>query len=212
MRVSPRLFSMPSVLLVNHGYPPWYNAGSEVYTQTLANRLNRSRKTSAVSVVAREQDPFRLDFAVRQTADEHDSTIPVYLINHAREAPYQRFVNKDIDRCFQKICEQLNPRPTIVHFGHLNHLSLSLPAIARDLGAKTIYTLHDFWLMCPRGQFLVNGVAKEETYQLCTKQENQKCASKCFVSRFATGNRSDLSEPHERKVFFQDYRPKKIRR
>jgi hypothetical protein len=45
--------------------------------------------------------------------------------------------------------------------------------------------------MCPRGQFLVNGVAStftnQEPYELCTGQEDTKCASKCFTSRFATG-------------------------
>ncbi|CAF4828715.1 unnamed protein product [Rotaria sp. Silwood1] len=182
----------PSVLLVNHGYPPLFNAGSEVYTQTLAVRLNRSRKTSAVSIIAREQDPFRADFLVRQTQDEHDSTIPIFLINHAREAPYQRFINTDIDHCFKNLCQNLDPKPNIVHFGHLNHLSLTLPQCAKDiLNAKIIYTLHDYWLMCPRGQFLINGVAStftnQEPYELCTGQEDKKCASKCFTSRFATG-------------------------
>lgn len=143
--------------------------------------------------MAREQDPFRADFLVQQTYDEQDPSVPVYLINHAREAPYQRFVNTDIDRSFENICRQLNPKPAIVHFGHLNHLSLTLPRRARDiLGAKIVYTLHDYWLMCPRGQFLVNGVAsafaKEVPYALCTGQEDGKCASKCFTSRFATGN------------------------
>ncbi|CAF0769833.1 unnamed protein product [Rotaria sordida] len=182
----------PSVLLVNHGYPPLFNAGSEVYTQTLAVRLNRSRKTSAVSIIAREQNPFRDDFIIRQTQDEHDSTIPIFLINHAREAPYQRFVNTDIDHCFKNLCQNLYPKPNIVHFGHLNHLSLTLPQSAKDiLNAKIIYTLHDYWLMCPRGQFLINGVAStfinQKPYELCTGQEDKKCASKCFTSRFATG-------------------------
>ncbi|CAF4061020.1 unnamed protein product [Rotaria sp. Silwood2] len=182
----------PSILLVNHGYPPLFNAGSEVYTQTLAVRLNRSRKTSAVSIIAREQDPFRADFLIRQAQDEHDSTIPIFLINHAREAPYQRFVNTDIDRCFKNLCQNLDPKPNIVHFGHLNHLSLTLPQSAKDiLDAKIIYTLHDYWLMCPRGQFLINGVAStftnQEPYQLCTGQDDKICASKCFTSRFATG-------------------------
>ncbi|CAF3834760.1 unnamed protein product [Rotaria sordida] len=182
----------PSVLLVNHGYPPLFNAGSEVYTQTLAVRLNRSRKTSAVSIIARGQNPFRDDFIIRQTQDEHDSTIPIFLINHAREAPYQRFVNTDIDHCFKNLCQNLYPKPNIVHFGHLNHLSLTLPQSAKDiLNAKIIYTLHDYWLMCPRGQFLINGVAStfinQKPYELCTGQEDKKCASKCFTSRFATG-------------------------
>lgn len=145
-----------------------------------------------MSVISREQDPFRSDFVVRQTHDEHDLSIPIFLINHAREASYHRFVNNDIERCFEDICRNLDPKPDIVHFGHLNHLSLTLPQRTKDiLDAKVVYTLHDYWLMCPRGQFLINGAASifnnQEPYELCTEQEDKKCASKCFTSRFATG-------------------------
>lgn len=168
--------------------------------------MNRSGKTASVSVIAREQDPFRSDFLVRQTSDEQDSSIPLFLINHAREAPYQRFINVDIDRCFENICSQFNPKPDIVHFGHLNHLSLTLPQRARDLlNAKIIYTLHDYWLMCPRGQFLVNGVAStfndQQPYELCTRQEDEKCASKCFTSRFTTGFDCHICRTMERFLF-----------
>ncbi|CAF1294449.1 unnamed protein product [Adineta steineri] len=206
----------PSVLLVNHGYPPLFNAGSEVYTQTLAVRLNRSGKTSGVSVISREQDPFRADFLVRQTHDEHDSTIPVHLINHAREAAYQRFVNTDIDRCFEDICRKLHPKPNIVHFGHLNHLSLTLPQRARDiLGAKIVYTLHDYWLMCPRGQFLINGAASaftnQKPYELCTEQKDEKCASKCFSSRFSSGTSANKDREMEYWTWWISERMRAVR-
>lgn len=170
----------------------WSNHISQVYTQTLANRLQNSGKTRSVAVISREQDPFRADFLVRKVADEFNQSIPVFLINHAREAPYQRFNNGDIEKCFENICDALNPKPDVVHFGHLNHLSLRLASRARDLlKAKIIYTLHDYWLMCPRGQFLINGVAsqfeKKEPYELCQGQNDEKCAKRCFTSRFATG-------------------------
>lgn len=92
---------------------------------------------------AREQDPFKSDFNVRCTNDSLDSSLPVYLVNMAREAPYHRFVYNEMDREFEKLLLQL--KPDIVHFGHLNHLSVNLCQIAKRLGAKVVYTLHDYW-------------------------------------------------------------------
>ncbi|CAF0923850.1 unnamed protein product [Adineta ricciae] len=193
-----------------------HHYSTQVYTQTLAVRLNRSGKTSSVSVISREQDPFRADFLVRQSQDEHDPTIPVYYINHAREAAYQRFVNTDIDRCFEDICKQINPKPDIVHFGHLNHLSLTLPQRARDIvGAKILYTLHDYWLMCPRGQFLINGVAStfnnRQPYELCKEQKDEKCATNCFTSRFSTGTTKNKDRETEYWTWWINERMRAVR-
>ena len=140
----------PRILLVNHGYPPDFNGGSEVYTQTLALNMHRSGVYDSVSVFAREHDPFRPDFQVRFSKDPIDPNISVLLVNHARESPYGRYVSAPIDAAFSELVEKINP--DVVHFGHLNHLSLNLPAIAKQVAnAKVVYTLHDYWLMCPRG-------------------------------------------------------------
>ena len=140
----------PRILLVNHGYPPDFNGGSEVYTQTLALNMQRSGEYAHVSVFAREHDPFRSDFEVRHSKDSLDPDISVFLVNHARESPYGRYVSAPIDAAFSDLVEKM--KPDLVHFGHLNHLSLNLPAIAKRVAnAKVIYTLHDYWLMCPRG-------------------------------------------------------------
>jgi glycosyltransferase involved in cell wall biosynthesis len=144
------------VLLVNHGYPPQFNGGSEIYTQTLGIGLVRAG--CAVAVFAREHDAFRPDFTVRRAADETEPALRLHLVNYAREAPYARFLCAPIDAAFTDLLDSF--RPDVVHFGHLNHLSLNLPALARARGARTVYTLHDFWLACPRGQFVVNGPSK----------------------------------------------------
>jgi glycosyltransferase involved in cell wall biosynthesis len=47
------------------------------------------------------------------------------------------------------------------------------------------FTLHDFWLMCPRGQFLQINFANPEFHQLCTGQENTKCALNCYNRYFS---------------------------
>jgi hypothetical protein len=70
----------PKVLMVNHGYPPLFSGGSEVYAQTLALQLHKSGRCGEVNVMAREHDPFRSDFVVRRTFDAADSSLPVYLL------------------------------------------------------------------------------------------------------------------------------------
>lgn len=179
----------PRVLLVNHGFPPQFNGGSEVYTQSLAIGLLRSGRCESVDVFAREHDAFRSDFAMRESHDSLEPRLKLHLINHAREAPYNRFVSAPIDEAFAAVLGRL--RPDIVHFGHLNHLSLTLPQVARSVlpHVKLIYTLHDFWLACPRGQFVEAGVTTPdgEPMRQCDGQSNDKCSSRCYAGRFATG-------------------------
>ena len=173
------------VLLVIHGYPPRYNAGSEVYTQTLAHGLRD--QGIDVSVFAREEDPFSPDYRLRNESDPMWEDIPVFLVNHARSNA--RFRNEEIDRIFGELLEEI--KPDVVHFGHLNHLSTGLIDVAKDHGVRIVFTLHDFWLMCPRGQFLQWGLTGNEPWRLCKGQEDRKCAEHCF-NRFVTG----LDEDH----------------
>lgn len=171
------------VLQVIHGYPPRYNAGSEVYTQTLSRALQG--QGNEVSVFARFNDPFQRDF-VLQT--EHDKDIPVYLVNHARENA--RYEHTEMEDVFSLVLNTVQPE--VVHFGHLNHLSTKLVQIAKEKGAATVLTLHDFWLMCPRGQFLKHTVTnKEEVWKLCDTQRNLECATTCF-NRFHSDEEQDL--------------------
>jgi len=168
------------VLLVIHGYPRRYNAGSEVYTQTLAHAL--SDAGCEVEVFAREEDPFQPDYVLNSETDPLREDIPVHLVNHARSNA--RFQNKAIDEVFKTVLSKV--QPDIVHFGHLNHLSMGLPKIVKDAGLPTVFTLHDFLFMCPRGQFLQWGLTHQSPWALCDGQDDAKCASKCF-NRFLEG-------------------------
>ncbi len=165
-------------LLVIHGYPPYYEAGSEVYTRTLAKALHA--KGLDVLVFARIEDPFVPDFEVRR--EEHEG-IPVVLVNHARDA--QRFTSPEMERCFVQVVDDF--QPDVVHFGHLSHLSMRLPAMAKQRSARTIFTLHDYWLACPRGQFLQWGLTNGEPWAACEGQENAKCGTKCY-NRMMSGH------------------------
>ncbi|SVB33146.1 uncharacterized protein METZ01_LOCUS186000, partial [marine metagenome] len=59
---------------VIHGYPRRYNAGSEIYTQTLAHAL--SDAGCEVSIFAREEDSFLPDYHLRTESDPLRADIP----------------------------------------------------------------------------------------------------------------------------------------
>ena len=50
--------------------------------------------------------------------------------------------------------------------GHVNHLSVGMIRKAKEHGAKVVFTLHDFWMMCPRGQFLETGLDGGEPWKV----------------------------------------------
>ena len=143
-------------MLIIHGYPRQYNGGSEIYTQTLAHGLQDAG--CAVSVFAREEDPFLPDYSLRITTDPIHEKIDVYLVNHPRGAT--RYQNDDIDKILDQVLDRINP--DLVHFNHLNHLSTGLVSVAKSRNLPILFTLHDFWLMCPRGQFLQSGITNNE--------------------------------------------------
>ncbi|HVW99622.1 MAG TPA: glycosyltransferase, partial [Candidatus Babeliaceae bacterium] len=89
-----------------------------------------------------------------------------------------------VDAAFSRLLDEY--KPDIVHIGHLNHLSTSLLAEAHQRGFPLLFTLHDFWLMCPRGQFLQGINSKtEDLYPVCHSQENGKCAKQCYWRYFS---------------------------
>lgn len=177
------------ILKVIHGYPPYYSAGSEVYSQILARGLADGHE---VQVFARRENSFLPDFHYSTVLDYLDPRILLHLVNIPLTKYRYKFINKQVDERFRKILEEF--KPDIVHFGHLNHLSLSLPSIVSQLTIPSVFTLHDFWLICPRGRFIQRN--SKEILSLCDGQENRKCAEQCYSGYFTGDNglsESDLS-------------------
>lgn len=163
------------ILKIIHGYPPTYNAGSEVYSQTLCNELSKNHK---VFVFTREENPYLPDFYLRK--EELETNLEIYFINLPREK--DGFRHSKLDQVFSEVLRET--QPDIAHIGHLNHLSTGIVDVLFTLKVPIVYTLHDFWLMCPRGQFLQTNFGEEEYYRVCDGQENRKCAISCYNSYF----------------------------
>lgn len=168
------------ILKIIHGYPPHYNAGSEVYSQSICNELSQKHE---IFVFTREENLYAADHQIREEIREN---IHFFYVNKAREK--DGYKHTDLDEIFAQILDKI--QPDIAHIGHLNHLSTGLIAVLESKKIPIIFTLHDFWLMCPRGQFLQINFVNPEFHQLCDKQENTKCATNCY-NRYFSGQPSD---------------------
>jgi glycosyltransferase involved in cell wall biosynthesis len=173
------------VLKVIHGYPPLYNAGSEVYSQTLCQEL--VDKGHEVVVFSRMENAYKCEYSTEWSTDLSCPAIRLCLINmtHSRDG----YRHEAVDAAFKEVLD--NFQPDVVHIGHLNHLSTSLVSEI-PTHVPIIFTLHDFWLMCPRGQFLQTINSKtEDLYPVCESQENEKCARNCYWRYFSSQEDKD---------------------
>jgi len=175
------------ILQVIHGYPMLYNAGSEVYTQIICHGLINHGHD--VQVFSRMEDSFLPDGAVRISYDHDEPRIKIHRVNNPRHR--DRYRLDIIDQRLSELLERFNP--DIVHIGHLNHLSISLVREIHSRGIPIIYTLHDYWLMCPRGQFMQMHSEDEDLWAACTGQDDRKCATQCYA-RYFSGAPEDLEQ------------------
>src|SRR5712691_2644824 len=107
------------ILLVIHGYPMRYNAGSEVYTQSLAQALADRHE---VHVFTRQQNKFLPDYVLTEDFDSSDSRVKLHVINLTQTLDQYRHAG--VDQQFGTLLDEL--KPDVIHIGHLNHISTSL--------------------------------------------------------------------------------------
>ena len=175
------------ILQVIHGYPMRFNAGSEVYTQSLAQGLAERHQ---VHVFTRREDPFAPDYAMLREQDPDDPRVQLHLVNLPNSR--DRYRHEGVDLRFGELLEEL--RPHVVHIGHLNHLSTSLLEVAAERHLPIVFTLHDYWLMCPRGQFMqMHPEDPANLWAACSGQEDRKCAERCY-SRYFSGAPEEHAE------------------
>ncbi|MBL8676741.1 MAG: glycosyltransferase, partial [Alphaproteobacteria bacterium] len=169
------------IFKIIHGYPLRFNAGSEVYSQLLCHGLVHNEHK--VHIFTRKEDVFKPDYYLNEEKDSLDSRVTLHVINMPKLRFPHRYQHSEIDRKFENLLDKIEP--DIVHIGHLNHLSTSLVEVVYKKQIPIVFTLHDYWLMCPRGQFIQRN--SQEPWALCTGQEDSKCATQCF-SGFYSGN------------------------
>ncbi len=155
------------VLQVIHGFPPYYMAGSEVYTYKLCKALSALPGVD-LSVFSRVEDPYPTPFSVRR---EDFDGIPVHrVVKSSRDYLFEdKYLDPRVDEVFRQVLDEVHP--DILHVGHLSHLSTNLVAIAKAAKIPVVFTFHDYWMQCLRGQLITSKM------QLCPGPSEDRCVS-----------------------------------
>ena len=146
------------VLIVVHGFPPTAQGGSEIYAEAHGLALRRQFGDDVV-VLTREHDFARPEYDVRE--EEHEGLRVVRINNTFRNARSfeETYCNETIDEIAARVIDRF--RPDVAHIHHLTCLSTGIVRQLATRGIPRYLTLHDYWLVCHRGQFL------DARYSLC---------------------------------------------
>ncbi len=150
------------ILLALHGWPPEAMGGAGLYVRGLARALRaRGRE---VAVIAAAPGP---SAAVERRVS--DDGIPGWILLAPPLTRWEQTWEQPARAALLPgLLDRLRPR--VLHVHHLSGLPWSLVLAARERGARTVLTLHDYALPCARGQ-LVNRERK-----LCPGPSPERCA------------------------------------
>ena len=153
------------ILLVVHRFLPRHAAGTEVYTHQIAVGL-RARGHD-VRVVCGEKEISRVDLSV---TERQVDGIPVSEVTNNlyyddfqqtwRLPKFDRFLAQRVER----------DGVDVVHFQHVLHLSAGAVEAVAKVGPPVLFTLHDYWLQCPRLGQLVHADGS-----ICHTVEFERC-------------------------------------
>ncbi len=145
------------IAYTTHQFFPEYGAGTEVLTLRTAREM-RARGHEAVVFTGY---PVKGQFSRENAEDAYEyGGLPVFRFRHSNtwsllpknpmEAEYENLFFAGLFRR-----ELRRFRPDVVHFYHLQRVSASAVAVCLELGIPMVYTVTDFWPLCPTNQLLL---------------------------------------------------------
>lgn len=173
------------ILYTVHQFLPEYFAGTEILTYDTAREMRR-----------RGHDVYIFTGAVSKKDDIQDffdsyvyDGFPISRYTYSRKARHFKknplrvdFDNPLVAKFFKT---QLNEiKPDVVHFYHLHRLSASIIEICHQLQIPTVFSVTDFWVVCPTLQLFM------PDYTLC--KGPSKDSVNCFKHLLAV---SKLKKP-----------------
>ncbi len=162
-----------NILKIIHGYPPYYMAGSEVYTFNLANELS---KFFNITIFTRVENDFKEPYSINES-NENDITV-IRVNKPNRDYTFRsKYEDNKMAKIFEKYLVRI--KPDIVHIGHLSHLTIFIVEIIKKYEIPIVFTLHDYWMMCIRGQLI------RDDLSLCSGPHIEKC-SECNRKYFTS--------------------------
>jgi glycosyltransferase involved in cell wall biosynthesis len=137
------------ILQVVHAFPPASEGGTEIYTHNLSKELTKKHR---VFIFCRISDPRRKEYEIKEVFFDG---LDIFSINNTFRLcnSFEMFYkNEAITEKFIKILDKI--KPDIVHIQHLIFLSTLIIAEIKKRKIPVVFTLHDYWLICPQWHFL----------------------------------------------------------
>ena len=153
------------VLVVVHAFPPNSTGGAETYADGHARAL--ARRGHQVTVLTREGDASKSEYATR--VEHRDGLEVVWVNNTFRQTRSfaESYANPAVDAIAARLIDAF--RPDVAHVHHLTCLSTGIVALLHARSVPVVFTLHDYWLLCHRGQLL------DTNYRVCNGPEPDGC-------------------------------------
>lgn len=139
------------ILLVVHGFPPSGLAGTEIYAEAQARCFDRVHGDE-ILVLTREHDTSAREYRVRRERREGVSIAWVNNSFCATRSFEESYRHPAIAAIAAHLIDQF--QPDIAHVHHLTCLSTEIVEALETRGIPCVLTLHDYWLLCHRGQLL----------------------------------------------------------
>lgn len=154
------------VLQIVHSYPPYTMAGAEIYAYNLSCELAKRHK---VFIFHRINELGQREYNILQNSN---NGFEIYAINNTfrnYESYEMTYKNEALSNRFSNIIDQI--KPDIVHIQHLLYLSTTIIEEIKKRDIPIVFTLHDYWLLCPQGQLLKNNLTlcENKDYYACTE-------------------------------------------
>lgn len=146
------------VLLTTHVFPPEFSGGTGVLVHDVA--LSLIKRGHSVLVVTGH--PRSTELEAGDCFDEYEmDSIRVVRYKRGRILPGQEtnpmrlhYVNRSFESEFRRLLAQF--APAVVHFHHLERLSVTAVDACRERGTPAFLTATDYWCICPTHTLLLN--------------------------------------------------------
>lgn len=157
------------ILQIVHSVPYYIQAGVEIYTYNLCREL---AKKNQVFIFSRISDLGQKEYALTKKDNQN---LTLYFINNTFRAcsSFSEYENNNcVDKVFEDLIEEINP--DVVHIQHLVFLSTGLIKVIKKKDIPILFTLHDYWLMCPKWHLL------KADWSICEKAISGKYDNECL--------------------------------
>lgn len=171
-------FPMLKIAFLSHFYPPLHNAGIEQATHALAKGLIKAGQLARVLCVGNWDTGD--EYWQGYTEDEWEGVSVRRLnVNWGKAKQPNRYLydNPVLAEHVKAFLEAF--RPDIVHIASMYTLSASMVRVIKDLNVPIVFTLSDYWTICPRHTLmqysgeLCNGQVSSQTCQNCLMSESR---------------------------------------